>query len=90
MEDITDDKALSRYALETKLGTAIADYVIDGSTITFTHTEVPAALEGRGIASQLIKFALTDARERGLTVMPQCSFVHDYIERHPEWRDLLA
>ena len=90
MKAVTNDKARSRYAIETSHGTAIADYVINGDTITFTHTHVPTALEGQGIASRLIQFALSDARDKQLKVVPQCSFVDVYIERHPEWRDLLA
>ena len=69
---------------------ARADYVIDGDVITFTHTIVPPALEGRGIASRLIRHGLSEARTRGLRVVPQCPFVAAYIRKHPEWADLLA
>ena len=67
-----------------------ADYVIDDDVITFTHTIVPPALEGRGIASRLILHALTAARDRGLRVIAQCPFVAAYIRKHPEWAELLA
>ena len=90
MEAVTNDKARSRYAIETRQGTAIADYVVNGDIITFMHTHVPTALEGKGIASRLIQFALSDARDRGLKVVPQCSFVRVYIEKHPEWQVLLG
>ncbi len=69
---------------------ARADYVIDGDVITFTHTIVPPALEGRGIASRLIRHGLSEARTRGLRVIPQCPFVAAYIRKHPEWADLLV
>ena len=69
---------------------ARADYVIDGDVITFTHTIVPPALEGRGIASRLIRHGLSEARDRRLRVVPQCPFVAAYIRKHPEWADLLA
>lgn len=69
---------------------ARADYVIDGDVITFTHTIVPPALEGRGIASRLIRHGLSEARARGLRVIPQCPFVAAYIRKHPEWADLLV
>ena len=90
MDNIINDRERRRYALETQLGTAIADYVEDGDVVTITHTEVPAALEGRGIASKLIAFALTDIRDRGMKVVPACSFVRVYIDRHEKWRSLLA
>ena len=56
----------------------------------FTHTEVPDALEGRGIGKRLVKAALDDARAQGLKVVPVCPFVKHYIENHPETQDLLA
>lgn len=67
-----------------------ADYVRDGRTVHMTHTGVPAALEGRGIAAQLVKAALSWARSEGLKVVPQCSYVQVYLRRHPGWQDLLG
>jgi hypothetical protein len=53
------------------------------------HTEVPKALEGRGIGSGLIRGVLDAARSEGLKVKPVCPFAKAYIERHPEYADLL-
>lgn len=80
----------ARYELDVDGTTAIAAYRRDGDNIVFTHTEVPSALEGRGIASRLIRGALADVRTRGLRVRPVCSFVAAYVQRHPEEQDLIA
>jgi uncharacterized protein len=90
MDEVVNERDRNRYVLQTPDGMAIADYEISGKEITFTHTNVPSAMEGKGIASRLINVALSDAREAGMTVVPRCSFVRVYIDRHPEWRDLLA
>ena len=68
----------------------VADYLVSGQRVVFPHTEVEPELEGRGIASQLARRALDDARERGLRVVPACSFFRIYLRRHPEDADLLA
>lgn len=86
---IRDNAERHRFEVSVDGHVAHADYRIDGDVITFTHTIVPPALEGRGIASRLIRHALTDARDRGLRVDPQCPFVAAYIRKHPEWADLL-
>jgi uncharacterized protein len=75
MTEIRDNPALSRFELDADGGTALAYYRIDGDVITFTHTETPSALRGRGIASRLVDGALASARSRGLTIVPRCSFV---------------
>jgi hypothetical protein len=53
------------------------------------HTEVPKQLEGRGVGSQLVRGALDIIRKRGLRVVPRCPFVKSYIERHPDYTDLV-
>ena len=58
--------------------------------LTFTHTEVPESLEGRGVGSKLIAGALDDVRHRNLKIVPECPFVASYVQRHPEVQDLLA
>ena len=68
----------------------VADYRLDGERMLMTHTEVHPALQGRGVAAQLVRAALDHARARGLTVVPLCSYVRAYLRRHPEHRDLVA
>jgi len=88
--DVTDNRERQRYELRAEKGLAVAYYELRDGTLVFTHTVVPEALRGQGLASKLIKAALDDARRRGLKVVPQCPFVARYIERHPEERDLVA
>jgi uncharacterized protein len=57
--------------------------------IAFIHTEVDESLQGRGLGDQLIRFALEDARERDLVVLPFCPFVKAFIERHREFEALV-
>jgi predicted GNAT family acetyltransferase len=57
--------------------------------IAFVHTEVDERFEGRGLGDRLIRFALDDARARGLAVLPFCPFVNAFIERHREFEALV-
>ena len=63
--------------------TAELNYRISGDTITFTHTGVPSALEGRGIGSLLVSTGLKYAKENNLKVQSLCWFVDKYMQRHP-------
>jgi predicted GNAT family acetyltransferase len=81
-----------RHRFEADLGDgslAIADYVLRPGKILFPHTEVPPEHEGQGIGSALIRFALDEARRRGLQVVPICSFFSAYMQKHAEVQDLL-
>lgn len=86
---ISDNPEASRYEATIGDRLAIAEYMLTGPNITFTHTEVPVELEGQGIASQLARFALEDARARGLAVIPLCPFISAYIKRHREYQPLV-
>ena len=68
----------------------LASYHIDGTTMTLPHTEVDPGVGGRGIGTALVGGVLDSARERGLHVLPYCSFVRHYIQQHPETVDLVA
>ncbi|NJC21592.1 hypothetical protein BJ994_000668 [Arthrobacter pigmenti] len=67
-----------------------AEYRLKDSRVIFTHTEVDSAFEGRGAGSTLARYALDDVRSRGLQAAPLCPFIAAYIERHPEYQDLVA
>jgi len=88
--DVVDNVERRRYELHVDGGMAVAYYEPRGDALAFTHTVVPEKLQGRGLASLLIKAALADVRERGLKAIAICPFVTRYIERHPEEQDLLA
>jgi predicted GNAT family acetyltransferase len=68
----------------------LASYHVDGTTMTLPHTEVDPAVGGQGIGSALVAGVLEAARERGLTVLPYCSFIRHYIQQHPDDMDLVA
>ena len=68
----------------------LASYHVDGDMMTLPHTEVDPAVGGRGIGTALIAGVLSAARDRGLHVLPYCSFVRHYIQQHPELVDLVA
>jgi uncharacterized protein len=88
---VRDNKDERRYELPIDpANAAIVEYRLTDDVIIFTHAETPPQFEGRGYGSALARGALDDARKRGLTVIPHCGFIADYIARHPEYRDLLA
>ncbi|MDO5610086.1 MAG: GNAT family N-acetyltransferase [Pseudomonadota bacterium] len=65
------------------------DYVLDRDVVVITHTIVPNAIGGRGIAGELVRAALDHARQAGLKVNPACSYADAWIRRHPDYTDLL-
>ena len=81
---------ISANRFEVDLGDekAVLIYMIKTGLFIIIHTEVPAAFEGRGIASQLAKEAVEWARDKRLKVRSYCSFTTRYLERHPEYEDL--
>jgi predicted GNAT family acetyltransferase len=87
--EIRDNSKLHRFELDSDGRTAVANYTLAPGVITFTHTEVPREVAGRGIGSKLVRGALQAARARGLKVVARCSFVRGYIAKNPEFGDLL-
>jgi hypothetical protein len=79
-----------RFETEVEGHTGFLTFHLDGERLNLIHTEVPDELEGKGVGSQIVRFALADARERGLKVVPSCKFVRSFLERHPEEQDVLA
>lgn len=86
---VTHNEAAHRFEAEVEGRRATSEYTRAADRIVFTHTEVPEALEGRGVANALTRTALGYARAEGLKVVPLCPFVRAYLERHPEDHDLL-
>lgn len=64
------------------------DYQLQDGVMTITHTEVPAEVGGRGIASELVRTAFEAARSKGWKVVPACSYAQVWVERHPDYSAL--
>lgn len=73
-----------RFTAEVDGSTGFLTYETDGDLVAMTHTIVPAEIGGRGVAGDLTAAAVAWAREQGLTVDPQCSYVRDWLARHPQ------
>jgi predicted GNAT family acetyltransferase len=89
-EKIFQNTARHRFELDSEGHVALAFYQLADGVMTFTHTEVPIALAGRGVGSKLIQGALEAARAQGLKIVAQCPFVAAYLRKHPEFNDLVA
>jgi hypothetical protein len=79
----------SRFVCEVDGYACVLDYHLNGQTMTITHTGVPEAVGGRGLAAALTRVALDCAREEGWSIVPMCSYAAVYIERHPQYQDLV-
>ena len=86
---ITNNEQLGQFETTIDGHTGLVAYRRWQDAITFTHTEVPKEIGGRGVAQQLAKTALDFSREHHLQVVPICPFVKFYIARHPEYQDLV-
>lgn len=88
--ELIDNTEEKRFEMRIGDHKAIIEYIAAKNKVYFTHTEVPKALEGKGIGSQIVASALAEIRDRKLELAPLCPFVASYIRRHSEWKDLLA
>lgn len=88
--DVVDVPDQRRYEIRADGEVAgFAEYILTEDLITFTHTEIDPAHEGRGLGGALVRGALDDVRSRGLDVLPLCPFVKGWIQRHPDYTDLV-
>lgn len=88
---VRDNPSLSRFELDLDGGAiAFAQYRLHDGIMTFTHTEVPRRGRQRGTGSRLLQGALGLARAQQVKVVARCSFVADYLQKHPEFSDLVA
>jgi predicted GNAT family acetyltransferase len=86
---VVRNDAKNRFEVQADGHVAFLNYRLHGNEMVLVHTQVPAEMEGRGIGGHLAKAALDSARQQNLKVSAPCPFVAGYIQRHPEYSDLL-
>ena len=85
---IQHDQASHRFSIEVEGHQGYLEYEPGDGVIAITHTVVPPAIGGRGIAGRLVAAAVDYARSQGLKVRPRCSYAADWFDKHPGQADL--
>lgn len=92
MSDVETSHLPEKHRYEAHLDgrrAGFAEYELSDEQVVFTHTEVDPAFEGRGVGSALARFALDDVRGGGRQVVAKCPFIKEWIDKHPDYADLL-
>lgn len=88
---VQHDPARHRFVAHLDEGDARLIYAErDGGTLDLHHTEVPAPVRGRGVASALVRAAVDHARERGIRLIATCPYVRRWRDRHPDAADVFS
>ncbi len=83
--DVRDNQEASRFEIATDGGVAFLNYVRKPDSMVFVHTEVPEALQGKGLAHVLAAAGLDTARREGLRIVAKCPFVRKYLQERGKW-----
>lgn len=87
--DVRHEPASGRFVTGLDGAEGVLEYHRAGDTLVITHTMVPEAIAGRGVAGHLVEAAFEHAREEGLTVRPVCSYAAGWAQRHQEYAGLV-
>jgi len=87
--EVRHNVAASRFEATVEGQLCVANYRLVDGVMRIHHTEVPAPLEGRGVAAHIVRAAFAYAEGNGLKVEPWCGYVRTYMRRHPETQRLL-
>lgn len=87
---LINNTAANRYEFHLDGGVAYVEYEPEGGAYRLTHTIVPKQFEGQGIAAELVAATLEEFRRRDEMVIPDCVYIIRYIERHPEWQEIVV
>ena len=88
--EIKQDTEKNRFVTYVEGYEAVVEYTLKDNVIDLYRTFTPPELRGKGVAGKLVKYALEHAKENNLKVIPTCSYVRGYIERHENYKELLA
>jgi hypothetical protein len=88
---ITNNTAENRYEIHQDGSLAgFAEYRLRDGRVIFTHTEIDPSHEGQGLGGELARGALDEVRSSGRSAVPLCPFIKAFIDKHPEYQDLVA
>ena len=86
---VVHNPAKQRFEINMDGQLSVLEYTFKNHRLFLTHTEVPPALESRGLRMELAHAALEYARQNELTVIAICPFVQEYVSGHPEYQSFV-
>lgn len=78
---ISNNTNESRYEIITDGHVSFAAYQLKGNKLVIEHVFVPNELRGQGMAAKIMEAVVADAKARGLTIVPVCSYAQAYMQR---------
>lgn len=93
MSDVTVTRNEGASRFEARVGeelAGIAEYVLRDGVYVFPHTVVDPRFGGQGVGTTLVRTALDEVRDENATMIPSCSFVAAFVDKNPEYRNLVA
>jgi predicted GNAT family acetyltransferase len=90
LSPVVHDAHKKQFEIQADGYVAFAHYIQEGDLTIFDHTYVPEVFRGSGIAATIVRAALDEARKLQWKIVPRCSFVAAFIERNPDFADLVA
>ncbi|MDB4906655.1 MAG: GCN5-related N-acetyltransferase [Gemmatimonadetes bacterium] len=88
---VEHDAQARRFFVRTAHGLAYLAYEQkDGDVIDLQHTVVPDSAQGEGVGESLVRAALDHAKATSSKIIPTCTFVRGWIDKHPEFRRMIA
>jgi hypothetical protein len=88
--DVFHNVAQQRFELRVGDALCLIDYRRSPGKLVIYHTEVPEPLQDRGLAALMTRAALNFARSENLQVEPRCPYTAAFMQKNPEFADLLA
>jgi predicted GNAT family acetyltransferase len=89
MSEVINDKQGSRFVLEVDGKEVYLLYAEDKETIDLYSTYTPTSLRGQGLAAKVVTVGFKYAKEKNLKVIPGCWYVRKFIEKHPEYLEIV-
>src|SRR5579862_2500181 len=90
MARLHDNVAAHRLEMEQGGQVVFADYRRLDGRLVIDHVEAPMALRGTGAAGRFMEALVADARAAGVKIVPRCGYAAAWLQRRPEYRDLVA
>jgi predicted GNAT family acetyltransferase len=87
--DVRRNEGEEQFETSLGAGKAVLTYAEQHGKLYLLHTEVPEEMEGHGIGSALVRTAMDYAKEQGVKVVPFCPFARTWLERHPQYQDMV-